>query len=192
MLLGHLISIIGGVFFPSDDQLVSILKAFGVFAVGFLMRPIGAAIFGHIVDKYGRRVALLLSIVLMTLSTVLIAFVLGYQNIGILAPILVVCLRLLQGISLGGEAGNATFLIQHAPKNKKGYFGSIEVLSAILGSMLSLIAVLICKKVSDFESWGWRLPFCFQSSDGINQYIQDIYLMGAQSTKSRKIHLNYH
>ncbi len=88
----------------------------------------------------------------MTLSTVLIAFVPGYQSIGILASMLVVCLRLLQGISLGGEAGNAPFLIEHASKNKKGFFGSIEVLSAIFGSVLSLIAVLICKKVSDFES----------------------------------------
>ncbi|MCM1000754.1 MAG: MFS transporter [Wolbachia endosymbiont of Melophagus ovinus] len=177
MLFGHLISIIGGVFFPSDDQLVSILKAFGVFAVGFLMRPIGAAIFGHIGDKYGRRIALLLSIVLMTLSTVFIAFVPGYQNIGILASILVICFRLLQGISLGGEAGNAPFLIEHAPKDKKGFFGSIEVLSAILGSILSLIAVLICKKVSDFESWGWRLPFAFSLMMGLisiyTRYILD-------------------
>ncbi|WP_425386000.1 MFS transporter [Wolbachia endosymbiont (group A) of Barypeithes pellucidus] len=167
MLFGHLINIIGGVFFPSDDQLTSVLKAFGVFAVGFLMRPIGAAIFGHIGDKHGRRIALLLSIILMTLSTVLIAFVPGYQSIGILASILVVCLRLLQGISLGGEAGNAPFLIEHAPKNKKGFFGSIEVLSAILGSILSLIAVLICKKVSDFESWGWRLPFVLSLAMGL-------------------------
>ncbi len=167
MLFGHLINIIGGVFFPSDDQLTSVLKAFGVFAVGFLMRPVGAAIFGHIGDKHGRRVALLLSIILMTLSTVLIAFVPGYQSIGILASMLVVCLRLLQGISLGGEAGNAPFLIEHAPKNKKGFFGSIEVLSAILGSILSLIAVLICKKVSDFESWGWRLPFIFSLAMGL-------------------------
>lgn len=167
MLFGHLVNIIGGVFFPSDDQLTSVLKAFGVFAVGFLMRPIGAAIFGHIGDKHGRRVALLLSIILMTLSTVLIAFVPGYQNIGILASILLVCLRLLQGISLGGEAGNAPFLIEHAPKNKKGFFGSIEVLSAILGSILSLIVVLICKKVSDFESWGWRLPFIFSLGMGL-------------------------
>ncbi|WP_341812550.1 MFS transporter [Wolbachia endosymbiont (group A) of Conops quadrifasciatus] len=154
-------------FFPSDDQLTSVLKAFGVFAVGFLMRPVGAAIFGHIGDKHGRRVALLLSIILMTLSTVLIAFVPGYQSIGILASMLVVCLRLLQGISLGGEAGNAPFLIEHAPKNKKGFFGSIEVLSAIFGSVLSLIAVLICKKVSDFESWGWRLPFIFSLAMGL-------------------------
>ncbi|BEP31303.1 MAG: MHS family MFS transporter [Wolbachia endosymbiont of Drosophila biauraria] len=131
------------------------------------MRPVGAAIFGHIGDKHGRRVALLLSIILMTLSTVLIAFVPGYQSIGILASILVVCLRLLQGISLGGEAGNAPFLIEHAPKNKKGFFGSIEVLSAIFGSVLSLIAVLICKKVSDFESWGWRLPFIFSLAMGL-------------------------
>ncbi|WCR53497.1 MAG: Proline/betaine transporter [Wolbachia endosymbiont of Ctenocephalides orientis wCori] len=126
MLFGHLISIIGSVFFPSSDQLTSILKAFGVFAVGFLMRPIGAAIFGHIGDKYGRRVALLISIILVTLSAVLIAFVPGYQTIGIFASILVVCLRLLQGISLGGEAGSAPFLIEHAPQNKKGFFGSIE------------------------------------------------------------------
>ena len=167
MLFGHLISIIGSVFFPSSDQLTSILKAFGVFAVGFLMRPIGAAIFGHIGDKYGRRSALLISIILMTLSTVLIAFVPGYQSIGIFASILVVCLRLLQGISLGGEAGSAPFLIEHAPQNKKGFFGSIEVLSAIFGSVLSLVAVLICKEISNFTSWGWRLPFIFSLAMGL-------------------------
>lgn len=167
MLFGHLISVIGSVFFPSSDQLTSILKAFGVFAVGFLMRPIGAAIFGHIGDKYGRRIALLISIILMTLSTVLIAFVPGYQTIGILASILVVCLRLMQGISLGGEAGSAPFLIEHAPQNKKGFFGSIEVLSAIFGSILSLVVVLICKEISDFESWGWRLPFIFSLVMGL-------------------------
>jgi MHS family proline/betaine transporter-like MFS transporter len=89
----------------------------------------------------------------------------------------VICVRLLQDISLGGEAGNAPFLIEHAPKDKKGFFGSIEVLSAILGSILSLIAVLICKKVSDFESWGWRLPFVFSLVMGLisiyTRYILD-------------------
>ncbi|MDD9331439.1 MAG: MFS transporter [Wolbachia sp.] len=167
MLFCHLINIIGSVFFPSDDSLTSMLKAFVVFAVGFLMRPIGAAMFGHIGDKYGRRIALLLSIILMTLSTVFIAFIPGHQSIGISASILVVCLRLLQGISLGGEAGNTPFLIEHAPKNKKGLFGSIEVLSAIFGSILSLIVVLICKQIPDFESWGWRLPFILSLAMGL-------------------------
>lgn len=179
-------------FFPSDDQLTSVLKAFGVFAVGFLMRPVGAAIFGHIGDKHGRRVALLLSIILMTLSTVLIAFVPGYQSIGILASMLVVCLRLLQGISLGGEAGNAPFLIEHAPKNKKGFFGSIEVLSAIFGSVLSLIAVLICKKVSDFESWGWRLPFIFSLAMGLISIYMRYILDESPEYKRQKIRLNCH
>jgi MHS family proline/betaine transporter-like MFS transporter len=81
MLFGHLISIIGGVLFPSDDQLVSVLKAFVVFAVGFLMRPIGAAVFGHIGDKYGRRVALLLSILLVTLSTVSLPLFRGIKTL---------------------------------------------------------------------------------------------------------------
>ncbi|WGJ62092.1 MFS transporter [Wolbachia endosymbiont of Frankliniella intonsa] len=189
MLFSHLISIIGDVFFPSDHKLVSILKAFGVFALGFLIRPIGAAIFGHIGDKYGRRIALFLSIILMTLSTVLIAFVPGYQNIGVLASVLVVCLRLLQGISLGGEAGNAPFLIEHAPKNKRGFFGSIEVLSAILGSILSLIVVLICKKVSDFESWGWRLPFIFSFVIGlISIYMRYILDESPEYKKQEKPH----
>ncbi|OWZ25222.1 sugar (and other) transporter family protein [Wolbachia endosymbiont of Wuchereria bancrofti] len=118
----------------------------------------------------------MLSIMLMTLSTVLIAFMPGYQNLGILALILVVCLRLLQGISLGGKAGNIPFL-EHAPKNKKKLFGSIKVLSAILSSILSLIAVLICKKVSDFKSWGWRLPLGFSLVVGLisiyTRYILD-------------------
>ncbi|MFL3876627.1 Proline/betaine transporter [Wolbachia endosymbiont of Trichogramma kaykai] len=156
--------------------------------MGSLIRTIGAAIFGHIGDKYGKRIALFLSIVLMTLSTVLIAFVQGYQNIGVLVSVLVVCLRLLQGISLGGESGNAQFL-EHAPKNKRGFFGSIEVLSAILGSILSLIVVLICKKVSDFESWEWRLPFIFSFIIGlIIIYVRYILDESPEYKKQEKPH----
>ncbi|WP_333023788.1 MFS transporter [Wolbachia endosymbiont of Pentidionis agamae] len=161
MIFGHLIDIIGNVFFPSNNSLVSTIKALGVFAVGFLLRPVGAAIFGHIGDKYGRRIALFISIIIMSLSTISIALIPGYQNIGIIAPILVIFMRILQGIALGGEAGNAPFLIEHASRNNKGFLGSIEVLSAILGSILSLIVIFLCKQISHiyFESWGWRLPF---------------------------------
>ncbi|XGA08285.1 MAG: MFS transporter [Wolbachia endosymbiont of Xenopsylla cheopis] len=161
MLFGSLISIISNTFFPNNDYYVSLIATLGVFAAGFLMRPLGAIIFGYIGDKYGRRIALLFSIILMSVSSITIAIIPSYQRIGMLAPILVTVLRLLQGISLGGEAGNATFLIEHASDKKRGFFGSIEVLSAIIGSAMSLIAILVCRKISDFDFWGWRLPFAF-------------------------------
>lgn len=161
MLFGSLISIISHTFFPSNDYYISLIAALGVFAAGFLMRPLGAIIFGYIGDKYGRRIALLFSIILMSISSITIAVVPSYQKMGVLAPILVTVLRLLQGISLGGEAGNATFLIEHASSKRRGFFGSIEVLSAIIGSAMSLVAILVSQKISDFDSWGWRLPFAF-------------------------------
>ncbi len=175
MLFGSLISIISHTFFPNNNHYLSLIATLGVFAAGFLMRPVGAIIFGYIGDKYGRRIALFLSITSMSVSSVTIAIIPNYQEIGMLAPILVTILRLFQGISLGGEAGNATFLIEHASSKKRGFFGSIEVLSAIIGSAMSLIAILVCKNISDFDAWGWRLPFVFGLFIGlISMYLRYI------------------
>ncbi len=161
-LFGTLIYIISDVFFSSAGYYISLMKAFSIFTIGFLVRPFGAIIFGHIGDKYGRRSALLASIALMSISSALIAVVPSYKNIGIFAPLFVAVLRLLQGIAIGGEAGSSAFLIENTSSKKNlGFLGSIKVLSGMLGSIISLIVIIICKKTSDFDAWGWRLPFIF-------------------------------
>lgn len=161
-LFGTLIYIISDVFFSSEGYYIGLIKAFSVFAIGFLVRPFGAIIFGHIGDKYGRKIALLTSTLLMSISSALIALVPGYRDIGIFASLLIATLRLLQGIAIGGEAGSSVFLIENADNKKNlSFLGSIKVLSGMLGSIICLIVIVICKKTSDFDSWGWRLPFIF-------------------------------
>ncbi|GHM58741.1 MAG: proline/betaine transporter [Candidatus Mesenet longicola] len=161
-LFGVLIYIISDVFFSSEGYYIGLIKALSVFAIGFLARPFGAIIFGYIGDKYGRRIALLTSTLLMSASSAFIAFIPSYRSIGIFASLLIAILRLLQGMAMGGEVGSSVFLIENADNKKNlGFLGSIKVLSGMLGSIICLIVIVICKKTSDFDSWGWRLPFIF-------------------------------
>jgi MHS family proline/betaine transporter-like MFS transporter len=169
-LYGSLISIISVLFFPSANYTTQIISAFGVFAVGFLMRPLGSLFFGHIGDKYGRRIALFLSVISMSLPVGLIAILPTYQRIGIASTIILVIIRAIQGFSLGGEAGNAVYLIEYSPKNRRGFFGSFEVLSAVIGALLSTIVIAICKFLileENFFNWGWRIPFGIGAIIGI-------------------------
>ena len=162
VLFGNLVSIISKLFFPAEDRYFSLIMTFSIFAVGFLMRPFGASIFGYIGDKYGRKAALTLSIIAISVPIAFISILPTYEKIGILSPILLVVCRLMQGISLGGEAGNATFLIEHSKKGKNiGFFGSFETLSAVLGSIIALFIILISQYFTgeNFEIWGWRIPF---------------------------------
>ena len=161
ILFGSLASTIGELFFPQSDKYSSLLSSFCVFAVGFCMRPFGASIFGHIGDKYGRKAALIISIISMSVPIGFMAIVPTYQSVGILAPVLLVACRLLQGISLGGEAGNATFLIEHSKAKNTGLFGSLEVLSAVLGAVFAMAVKLLSLYISgdEFNVWGWRIPF---------------------------------
>jgi len=163
VVYGFLAGIIGKLFFPSGDPTVELLKSFVVFAVGFLARPLGAIFFGFLGDRIGRKKALMLSIVLMAFSTTTIGLLPTYYQIGILAPTLLVILKILQGLSVGGEyTTSVSFVVEHAPKSKRGLFGSIAILGAVIGILLgSASGALITKILSEdaLYSYGWRLLF---------------------------------
>lgn len=154
---------IGQTFFPSSDPYTSLLASVGVFGVGFLFRPLGGILIGAYADRAGRRPAMLLTIVLITLGTMGLALTPSYATIGIAAPLIVIFCRLVQGLALGGEVGPASvFLIEAAPPGKRGLYSSWQLASqgmAVVGAgVLGLVLSLILDKPS-LESWGWRVPF---------------------------------
>ena len=162
-VFGYFAPIIGAQFFPSEDKMASILSAFGVFAAGYLVRPLGGMVFGSIGDRLGRKKALQLSVAMMAFPTVLIGFLPTYAQIGVAAAVLLVALRLIQGISVGGELiGSISFITEIAPANRRGLYGSWSMFSAIVGVMLgSLVATLVHGMLADQQvhDWGWRIPF---------------------------------
>ena len=154
--------VLGHVFFPAEDPLVSTLAAFASFAVGFIARPLAGVVFGHLGDKLGRRKMLLFTMMLMGLATTAIGLIPGYDKIGIWAPILLVTFRIVQGISVGGEWGGAVLMAsEHAPHGRKTFFASFAQLGSPAGLLLSLIAFRLVTMLDQeaFLSWGWRLPF---------------------------------
>lgn len=162
-LYGHFALILSKHFFPSYDPYVGLIATYSIFAAGFVMRPIGGIIFGYIGDKYGRRTSLAASILLMAIPTASIGLLPTYNSIGILAPILLAVIRLIQGASIGGEfSGCIAFLVEYAPIKKRGIIGSVSMMSLtggmLLGSLVS-IAVAHSMPEADFEAWGWRIPF---------------------------------
>ncbi|MCM3766359.1 MFS transporter [Neobacillus niacini] len=149
-------------FFPNDDPFVSLLIAYASFGVTFFIRPVGGLIFSHMGDKFGRKNTLVISLLLMGISTVCIGLLPTYQAIGIIAPILLVLLRLLQGIALGGEWGGAVLLaVESAPKEKRGYYGSFPAMGIPLGMLLGTFSISLMSKLPEaqFMAWGWRVPF---------------------------------
>jgi MHS family proline/betaine transporter-like MFS transporter len=168
---GFFATVIGAQFFPEEDKIVQLIAAFGVFAAGYLMRPIGGVIFGHIGDKYGRKKALMISVLLMAIPTTLIGFLPTYVNIGWYSAALLVTLRLLQGLSVGGEfTGSISFLVEKAPKGKRGFYGSWSTFGVFGGMLLgSGIASLITGLLSteQLHDFGWRIPFLFGAVIGI-------------------------
>jgi MHS family shikimate/dehydroshikimate transporter-like MFS transporter len=149
-------------FFPTVDPVVGTLAAFGASAVGFFARPLGGALFGHFGDRIGRKSVLMLTMLTMGLGTFLIGCLPNYDSIGVLAPILLVALRLVQGIGLGGEWGGASLLVlEHAPAHRRGLYGSLVQIGFPLGLALSSLAFAAASKMpdADFQSWGWRVPF---------------------------------
>jgi MHS family shikimate/dehydroshikimate transporter-like MFS transporter len=149
-------------FFPSGDPVVSILLAYTTFAIGFVARPLGGLIFGHFGDKVGRKSVLVATLMIMGVATVLIGLLPTYQQIGILAPTLLVILRLLQGIGLGGEWGGAVLMAyEYAPPEKRGLFASIPQIGLAIGLCLSsgVVALLSRLPDADFLAWGWRVAF---------------------------------
>lgn len=149
-------------FFPSNDPFVSLLLSYASFGITFFIRPLGGLVFSHMGDKFGRKNTLVISLLLMGISTVCIGILPTYSAIGILAPILLVTLRLVQGIAVGGEWGGAVLLaVENAPKEKRGFYGSFPAMGIPLGMLLGTTAVSLVSLLPEeqFLSWGWRIPF---------------------------------
>lgn len=149
-------------FFPAADPIVGTIGAFAGYAVGFIARPLGGLVFGHIGDRYGRKVALTWTLALMGVATFLIGLLPTYEQAGMLAPALLVLLRVLQGFAAGGEWGGAILMsTESAPHDKRGFFGAWSQVGVGIGFILSSGAFLLVRQLSpgDFMTWGWRLPF---------------------------------
>jgi len=160
---GYFASAIGRAFFPQEDAVAQVLAAFGIFAVGFLMRPVGGAVIGSIGDKFGRRAALTVSVAAMAIPTFLVGILPGYEVLGIAAPIILTLLRMVQGLSVGGEyTTSIIFIIEQAPPNRRALVGAMGCCGAVGGILLgSATGALLASVMSEqaLESWGWRIPF---------------------------------
>lgn len=150
-------------FFPAGDTTAQLLNTAGVFALGFLMRPIGGWLFGRIADKVGRKQSMTLSVLLMSFGSLLIAITPGYQTIGLAAPVLLLTARLLQGLSVGGEYGvSATYLSEMATSSRRGFYSSFQYVTLIGGQLIALGIQLILQRwlsSDELHEWGWRIPF---------------------------------
>ncbi len=150
-------------FFPSEDRTAQLLSAAGIFAVGFLMRPIGAWLMGMYADRHGRKSGLTLSVALMCAGSLLIAVTPGYETIGVAAPMLLVLARLMQGLSIGGEYGaSATYLSEMAGRNRRGFFSSFQYVTLIAGQLVAICVLLLLQALlseAQLDAWGWRIPF---------------------------------
>ena len=162
-IYGTLAALIGTAFVPSDNALARQLTVWAGFAVGFGFRPLGAMLFGYLGDKLGRKYTFLVTVTLMGIATAGVGLVPSVRSIGLAAPVIVILLRIMQGLALGGEYGGATiFVSEHCPPNKRGFFTGFIQASVVGGFVLSLIVVLGCKlAMSDatWSAWGWRAPF---------------------------------
>ncbi|WEA02162.1 MFS transporter [Mucilaginibacter sp. SJ] len=151
-------------FFPSDNQTVQLLNTAGIFAIGFLMRPIGGWVMGTFADKRGRKTALTFSVLLMSVGSLIIAITPGYKSIGVAAPILLVLARIIQGLSVGGEYGtSATYLSEMATKKYRGFYSSFQYVTLIMGQLLALGVLVLLQRAflseKQLHDWGWRIPF---------------------------------
>ncbi len=162
-IYGTLAGLIGAAFFPSDNATLQILLVWAGFAVGFGFRPLGAVLFGYLGDRLGRKYTFLVTVTLMGIATAGVGIIPDAATIGIAAPIIVICLRIVQGLALGGEYGGAAiYVAEHAPPEKRGFYTSFIQASVVGGFVLSIAVVLTCRALipaDDFAAWGWRLPF---------------------------------
>jgi MFS family permease len=172
-IFGSLAVVIANQFFPKTNPTAALLSTLATFAAGFIVRPFGALVFGRLGDMVGRKYTFLLTLVLMGGSTFAIGCIPSYDSIGFLAPILVLLFRLIQGLALGGEYGGAaTYVAEHAPVHRRGYFTSWIQTTATLGLFISLGVILMtrhfldadqAKSIAKFNDWGWRIPFWISS-----------------------------
>jgi MHS family proline/betaine transporter-like MFS transporter len=166
-VFGSLATVLATQFFPKGNSTAALLSTLATFATGFLVRPFGALFFGRMGDLLGRKHTFLLTLLMMGLSTAALGLIPTYETIGILAPLLVLTLRLLQGLAVGGEYGGATtYVAEHAPRHRQGYYTSFIQTTATLGLLASLLVILLTRGAmsdADFNKWGWRVPFLLSS-----------------------------
>ncbi|GAA4643795.1 MFS transporter [Pontixanthobacter gangjinensis] len=162
-IYGTLAGLIGAAFFPSDNETLQLLMVWAGFAVGFGFRPLGAVLFGYLGDRLGRKYTFLVTVTLMGIATAGVGLIPNAATIGIAAPIIVILLRILQGLALGGEYGGAAiYVAEHAPPEKRGFYTSFIQASVVGGFVLSIAVVLTCRALipaEEFAAWGWRIPF---------------------------------
>ena len=174
-------------FFPQGDQTAQLLNVAAIFAVGFLMRPIGGWLMGLYADKAGRKAALMVSVMMMCAGSLIIALTPSYASIGVAAPVMLVLARLLQGLSVGGEYGtSATYLSEMATKESRGFYSSFQYVTLISGQLLALATLIVLQQlltVQQLESWGWRIPFVIGAACAVTA----LYLRrGMEETSSFK------
>jgi MHS family proline/betaine transporter-like MFS transporter len=162
-LYGYLAGVIAPVFFPPESPTAGLIATYGIFAAGFMMRPLGAAVFGWFGDRYGRARTMQISVMLMALPTLLLGLLPTYAQIGLMAPVLLVAVRLLQGLSVGGEfSSSVTYLVETAPQGRRGLTGSWANIGSMSGSLLGVGAAALVTNLFEaqtLQDWAWRLPF---------------------------------
>jgi MFS family permease len=164
-IFGSLATVMSTLMFPAGNPTWALIKTWALFATGFIVRPFGAIVFGRVGDMIGRKYAFLVTLTIMGLSTFLIGLLPTYAAIGVMAPMILLILRLLQGLALGGEYGGAAvYVAEHVPDNKRGYYTSFIQITATAGLFISLLVILGVKKyvtptAAEFNQWGWRVPF---------------------------------
>jgi MHS family proline/betaine transporter-like MFS transporter len=187
---GYFATAIGRHFFPHEDAVAQLLSAFGVFAIGYVMRPIGGAVIGHIGDRFGRRTALTFSVAAMAIPTFLIGLLPGYATLGLAAPIALTLLRMVQGLSVGGEyTSSMVFLVEHAPDGRRGMMGALASCGATAGILLgSAVGAGFAASMSDatLDAWGWRIPFLLGLAVGIAGYLLRRHVMETVPAERRK------
>lgn len=190
LVYGYLAIYIGMNFFPTEDPSTSLLATFATFAVGFIARPIGTLIFGHIGDRHGRKAALVLSVVGMAVVTTLVGLLPSYDTIGVAAAVLLILLRMCQGIAVAGEwAGSAALLIEYAPENRRGFYGSFNQVSTAGGFLLAAGVVSLVSGLAtedQMAAWAWRIPFLIGSLTGIAAMILRFGLEDTPAFKAEK------
>src|SRR3954463_9442337 len=176
-IFGSLAVVISELMFPKGDPQWALIKTWALFATGFVVRPFGAIVFGRVGDLIGRKYAFLVTLTIMGLSTFLIGLTPTYATIGLAAPLILLVLRLLQGLALGGEYGGAAvYVAEHVPDDKRGFYTSFIQITATLGLFVSLVVILLVRgsmATATFNDWGWRVPFLLSIFlVGISVYIR--------------------
>jgi MFS transporter, MHS family, proline/betaine transporter len=189
-IYGYFATAIGRHFFPHEDAVAQLLSAFGVFALGYVMRPVGGALIGHIGDRFGRRAALTFSVAAMAIPTFLIGLLPGYGTLGLAAPIALTLLRMVQGLSVGGEyTSSMVFLVEHAPDGRRGVMGAMASCGATGGILLgSAVGAGFAASMSEatLDAWGWRIPFLLGLVVGVAGYLLRRHVLETVPAERRK------